>query len=291
MTRFATSGIPRDVGLHADVPEEIYHADRGSLSQSGAKLLLPPSTPAKFRWAMDNPPEPKPVFNFGQLAHKLVLGKGAAIAEIDAADYRTKAAQALRDEAYEAGEIPALTHELVKAREMYRAVQMHPTAGRIFLLEGKPEVSMYADDPDTGVRLRGRADWLTKGQMIGIGDRLVIVDFKTAMSARPEDFARSVANYSYHLQAAWYLELAKELKLDTNPLFLFVVVEKLAPHLVSVIELDSEAIAEGRRLRRKALDIYQECMTSMEWPGYSDGIVPISLPLWALDDDEMEISA
>jgi hypothetical protein len=287
MTRFATSGIPRDVGLHADVPEEIYHADRGSLSQSGAKLLLPPSTPAKFRWVMDNPPEPKPVFTFGQLVHKLVLGKGAIIAEIDADDYRTKAAQALRDAAYEAGEIPALTHEVIKARDMYQAVRKHPLAGRIFLFEGKPEVSLYADDPDTGVRLRGRADWLTNGRMIDIGDRLVIVDFKTAMTARPEDFARSVANYSYHLQAAWYIELAKGLKLDTSPVFLFVVVEKQPPHLVSVIELDSEAIAQGRRLRRKAIDTYRDCMASGKWPGYSDEIVPIALPLWAVDE-EME---
>jgi hypothetical protein len=270
------------------VPEDIYHTDRSSLSQSGAKLLLPPSTPARFRWVMDNPPAPKPVFTFGQLAHKLVLGKGAVIAEIDAPDYRTKAAQEQRDAAYEAGEIPALTHELAKAREMYRAVQKHPVAGRIFLLEGKPEVSMYTDDPDTGVRLRGRADWLTNGQMIDIGDRLVIVDFKTSITARPEDFARSVANYSYHLQAAWYLDLAKRLGLCTSPVFLFVVVEKLAPHLVSVIELDSEAIAQGRRLRRKAIDTYQDCMTSGKWPGYSDEIVPIALPLWAVDEDEME---
>jgi hypothetical protein len=52
-------------GIYQMTNEE-YHADRGSLSSSGARKLLPPSCPALFRHAQDTPQEPKKTFELGR---------------------------------------------------------------------------------------------------------------------------------------------------------------------------------------------------------------------------------
>jgi hypothetical protein len=267
----------------ADLSDDEYHADRSSLSFSGAKLLLPPSCPAKFREHMDNPPKPKPAYTFGHAAHRLVLGKGAEIVEVDAPDWRGRAAQEIRATACN-GIAPMLTHELEKARAMAKAVLEHETAGPFFA-QGDAEMSLYAEDPATGIMLRGRTDWLTT-----IDGQLWIVDFKTSDTADPVEFGRKGAKFMYHSQHAWYEDLVRMVGLHPIPRFVDIVCEKNPPHVVTVVQYDDEAVAKGRELNRRAINLYAECVRTNTWPDYGPGIHPISLPMWAFDDDEMEIS-
>lgn len=283
-------------GAYGDVEMSRYHADPTTLSASGAKLLLPPSTPAKFKWQRDHPPAPKPHFDFGHVAHKLVLGEGDELAILDPALHGLKKDGTVADNpaatagwkeavanARVAGEVPIHVDDYNKAVAMAQAVGAHPEAARLFE-EGDAEISLYAQDPNSGVRLRGRADWITQ-----LDGRLIIVDFKTAATANPQEFARAAANYSYHIQAAWYRRLAQLLELDASPAFVFVVAEKDAPHLVSVVEFDAEAMAEGERLMRKAIQIFARCVETKEWPGYGTEITPISLPYWAIRNTQPTI--
>jgi hypothetical protein len=263
-----------EIGVRSGISDVEYHADKGSLSSSGARLLLPPSCPAKFREVIDNPPKPKREFDFGHAAHRLVLGAGAELVEIDAPDYRGKDAREARDKAHADGNTPVLTAELATARRMADVVHDDPVARPLFA-DGHAELSLYFDDPESGVRLRARPDWMTTRH------RLIIVDFKTSVTANPKLFARKAADYGYHQQAAWYIDAVAALGLDWHPAFVFVVQEKEPPFLVSVVELDADAIAEGRRLNREAIRIYAACMLADEWPGYTDRITPISLPPWA----------
>lgn len=271
-------------GVRADIPEDVYHADRASLSASGAKLLLPPSTPAKFRETMDNPPKPKSVYTFGHAAHRLVLGKGAEIIEVDAPDWKTKAAQEIRNTAAN-GVAPMLTHELDKARAMAAVVKSHPVAGPWFAEgQGHSEVSLYATDEQTGVRLRGRTDRLTHAD-----GRLLIIDYKTAVSADPAEWIRTWVGYKVHLQFAWYKMLIRLLKIDAEPDMVFVVQEKEPPYLVKPIRLDTEAFDLGRLQMRQAINTFAQCTETNEWPGYGDEIVTMPLPMWAFDDQEIVI--
>jgi hypothetical protein len=268
-------------GIFADIPDDVYHASRDSLSFSGAKLLLPPSCPAKFKERMDNPPEPKPIYTFGHAAHRLILGKGAEIVEVDAPDWRSKAAREIRDTACN-GIAPMLTHELDQAKAMVSAVRRHPIAGPLFE-QGDAEMSMYTTDPITGITLRGRTDWMTV-----VNGRLTIVDFKTSDTSEPDRFGRKAASYFYHGQHAWYVDLVKSLRLHDNPDFIDVVVEKCRPHIVTVTRFDDEAVREGRRLNRIAIDLYARCTETNTWPDYTDEIATLSLPMWAIND-EIEI--
>lgn len=289
---------PVPSGVYGHISDTAYHQDRHSLSSSGARLLLPPSCPAKFREAMDRPRKPKREFDFGHVAHHLILGKGAEFAILDpevhgmkgdgtvAANPRATAAwKAAEAEARDRDLVPIHVDDYRKAQAMAAKVHAHPVAGPMFV-DGQAEVSLYADDPVTGVQLRARPDWMTGAAYDP--NRLWIVDVKTTTTEHPDEFARKATGFGYHVQAAFYLRVARLLGMDAeaDPMFVFVAVEKEPPHLVSVVAYDEESLAEGDRLTRQAIDLYARCVADQDWPSYTgtDAIVPISLPRWALRD-------
>lgn len=264
-----------------DMDEAAYHR-HPALSQSGAKLIL--SSPALYRWRIDNPIT-RDYYDVGHAVHSGVLGIGQPIRYIQGKTakgeqsdgWATKHAQEQRDEARAAGEIPLLASQRADVEGMTNAVLRHPTAA--WLLDpsrGAPERSLFWDDPRTGCPLRGRLDWLPNS-----GDPFVIVDVKTTKSANPAEFSRSAVNFGYHQQDAWYRDAIIALGLHDDPSFVFINVEKEPPYLVSVVELEPEAVELGRARNRRAIDIYLECTENDTWPGYPAEITTISLPPWA----------
>ena len=134
--------------------------------------------------------------------------------------------------------------------------------------------------------LRCRLDWLPKPS----GRRLIVADYKTARSAEPEQFVKSAADHGYHQQAAWNLDLISALELGEEPVFVFVVQEKTAPYLVSVVQLDATALRIGRHLNRRAIDVYAECVRTDVWPGYANDVALVPLPAWYERRYEQEIA-
>lgn len=260
-------------GFHAGIDEGIYHADRESLSVSGAKVLL--KAPALFRWQQDHPIH-KDVFDFGSAAHSLVLGAGQDILVCPFDDWRTKAAKEMRDEARKRGEIAVLRTDFDRVVEMADTLSSHTLAMRL-LSEGEPEVSAYALDVDTAVMRRGRFDWLGSA---------ILSDYKSAASSEPAAFVRAAINFGYHMQAAWYTDLASDLG-HPAAAFAFIVQEKEPPYLVTVIELPPELVDVGRRRNRRALERFRDCTEADRWPGYiSDTeFAQPSAPTWALRED------
>lgn len=264
------------------IPEDVYHSDpvpSGSLSSSGARKLLPPSCPARFRYEADNPPASKPHFDLGSAAHKLVLDAGPELAVVDAKDWRTKAAKEARDQAYADGQTPLLAHEYDQVKAMAEAIRQHPVASALFDPErGTPEQSLFWVDDRSGIWRCARLDWLPDPRPDG---RLIVGDYKTTTAADPESIARSVARFGYYQQAAWYLDAISAL-VDVPAAFIFVFQEKTEPYLVTVAELDTAAIKAGRRRNREAIDLYARCKANDHWPGYGDGQIElVSLPAWA----------
>lgn len=276
--------IPTTDGIYPNISDTDYHADRNSLSSSGARKLLPPSCPALFRQAMDAPQESSPAFDIGKATHTLTLGAGQEIVRIPAANYKSKAAQEKRDEVYAAGQTPLLEHEMLSVVRMAQSVRAHPLAAAL-LDHGDAELSGYWTDAETGTRLRFRPDWLTE---LASG-RIACVDLKTSQSASPQEFSSSAAKFGYALQAAFYMEGLRALEIAEDPIFLFLVVSKTPPHLVSVIALDDDAIAYGRRQMRRAIDTYAACLEKDGWPGYPECVHTISLPRWTYSSEEWDV--
>lgn len=258
-----------------ELPEDVYHGDRHlastlgrSLSSTGAKTLL--DCPARFAWQREHPVV-KDAFDFGHVAHARLLGSGPEIVVIDAPDWRTNAAKSMRDDARAGGMVPILAADSARADALVAAVMTHPVAGAIFSRAGEAEQSLYWIDDETGVTCRGRIDWLLPN---------AIVDLKTSLTAAPSRFSRSLVDYGYALQAAWYSEGFEAVTGERLP-FVHVVVEKEPPHLVAVYQVDADALAYGADRAREARLLYADCESNDEWPGYSTDIELVSLPAWA----------
>lgn len=269
-----------------DLTNEEYHADRGSLSSSGARMLLPPSCPALFRHAQDTPQEPKKTYELGTAAHKLVLGEGPDLVQVDADKWTTNAVKAevaaIRDE----GGIPLKPAEYEQVHAMADALRRHPIAAALFdPARGKPEQSLFWRDRPTGVMRRARFDWLPDAR----SGRLIIPDYKTCRSAEPAALARAVEEFGYHQQDDWYRAAARALGLaDDTAAFVFVCQEKTPPYVVTVVEMDATARRIGAARNRRALEVFAECTATGVWPGYSDEIAYLSLPTWAENRDTEE---
>ena len=270
-------------GIYQMTNEE-YHADRGSLSSSGARMLLPPSCPALFRHAQDTPQEPKKTFELGSAAHKLVLGEGPDLIRVDADKWTTAAVKAevaaIRDE----GGIPLKPVEYQQVHDMADALRRHPVASMLFdPARGKPEQSLFWRDRPTGIMRRARFDWLPDSR----SGRLIIPDYKTAADASDDAMQRDIAKYGYNQQADWYEEAARALGLGGQDAELLLIVqEKKAPFLINVIGIEFGSRIIGGAKNRAAINTFAECMSTGNWPGYGDEPNYLALPGYAENRDK-----
>lgn len=264
----------RAPGFYPDIPEAEYHADRESLSVSGAKVLL--KAPALFKWQQDNPVH-RDVFDFGSAAHALVLGKGMESIYVTPCDeFRTAAAKAEKAEAQRVGLSIITPADWLKVCDMADALASHSHATEL-LSDGAAEVSAYAPHDYTGVLRRCRYDYIKPG----LG-----VDYKSAADVSPRGFAKAVANYGYDQQNAWYVDVAAALGEDID--FKFIAQAKEPPYLVEVYDLEPAWVERGRRLNEQALDVYAACTTEGNWPGYTGANeTTLYAPAWMTREDHV----
>ncbi|WP_263165451.1 PD-(D/E)XK nuclease-like domain-containing protein [Streptomyces sp. SCSIO ZS0520] len=273
----------REPGLYEMTAVE-YHADRASLSSSGARRIL--DCPALFRHEQDNPQPPKKTFDLGHAAHRLVLGTGPELVRIDADEWRTTAVKAEVAETRARGAVPLKPGEWQQVHDMAAALHRHPVAGRLFQAgTGTAESAGFWRDDRTGVMRRVLWDWRPDP---GPG-RTILPDYKTCRSAAPDALSKAMWEYGYHQQADWYRAGAQALDLaDKDAEFVFVCQEKTPPYVVTVIQPDALAMRLGAARNRAALDTYAECVATGHWPGYTDEIAYLPLPPWAEKNDAEE---
>lgn len=244
-----------------------YHA-QPALSASGMKTLL--EAPAKFKHERENKVY-KDHFDIGSAFHARALGdNGEKVVVFDADSWRTKASQEFKHDAHAANQIPLLTADSEKVDEMVEAFFTNPDiANLIDLKRGRIEQSAFWQDERTGVWLRCRFDFLpdpVEGQPFIAGDP------KTSDSARTDKWMKKVMDFGYDIQDANYREGARVMGLSDRPRFQFAVIEKSAPYLSDVIELDSQARAIGDFRMREAIDLFARCTKDDHWPGYPEGV-------------------
>ena len=274
------SGGPVREGIFSGIPDVVYHADRDSLSSSGARLLLSTS-PIEFWTAQQEPPNPKPEYDVGHLCHKMVLGEGGKIVRIPFNDWRKQEAKDRRERAWAEGRIPALPKHIDEAQRMAGKVHEHRLARRL-LMQGDAELSGWWVDEETGVRLRYRPDFIP----LDVG-RPMLVEYKTAANANPRKFAKSAADFGYHQQGAWYLDGLAATTGITDAVFVVIVQQKTPPYPVSVCTFEPEDLARGHIQNRRAIRLFAQCRERGEWPGY-EGLTVLALPGWVrqMIDDE-----
>lgn len=281
----AEISVPTVDGMHANIPEGDYHADRHSLSSTGARKLL--ESPRKYQWSLDQPAQTARHFDVGHYVHTLVLGVGSPVVVIDAEDFRTKAAREDRDAAHAEGKVPLLKADADLCREMADALLTDPYAQALFE-SGLAEQSIYWTEGD--VRMRGRLDWL---KTFDDGTVPLVGDVKTtAGSANPREWRSTAAKYQLHFQAAWYTRAVVKAGIGEGADFLFLNIEKEPPHLVSITELDARAMEHAHRRVELAIQLYAEYSATDTWPnwvGVTPGIHTVGLPEWLYKQEEITL--
>lgn len=254
--------------------EEEYHA-HPALSQTGMKALL--RSPRHFK-ALRAMNRARPEFDVGHAAHAMILGVGSPVVEIPSrllsvdGGIRTTAAKEFVAQAQAEGKTPLKPAVYMAVKLMVDSVLKHEKARGLLERPGFTEVSLFAQDPGTGVNLRGRLDRLA---LDGEGVWLPI-DVKSTTDVQLRKVTNAIVDFGYDLQAAAYRELLRlVLGIEPEPMH-FVFVEKQIPHEVRVIRLADPAwIVGGERKMRDAIDLFAWCNERGQWPGADEDDGPI----------------
>lgn len=259
-------------GIYQGIPNEAYHAGPG-ISKSGL-WKIHTSTPAHFKFPP--PPKRKEHFEFGEAVHLAILEPDT----FEAKTYRgpdDRRGNKWKD-AIEFGKV---SNKIVLTETDYDnalAVRdaVHADQWINSIITGGDrmvEASAYWKDEQTGVMCRCRPDLYRK-------DLNIILDVKSTLCAAERDFAKSIVNYGYHSQEAFYSDGMAALGAGVDA-FVFLAWEKESPYAKAVYELPPSIVEEGRLIMRKALNTYAACVTSNNWPGYASGVTELKFPRWA----------
>ena len=255
-----------------NMPAWEYHRDP-SISKSGLDQFR--KSPAHFQAWLAEDREQTPAMRIGTLTHLAVLepdsfDEKTVIAPL--VDKRTKDGKSIWEQfkAQHDGKDIITLDEHNQIVAMRDSVRKHQAAGKL-LAKGGSEISVFAVCPKTKVMCKGRFDWL---------DGNTVVDLKTTEDASPEGFAKSIANYRYHIQAAHYIALAGLVGIK-DATFKMIAVEKAAPYAVAVYELGAADLILAESDRITLLEMFSSCTQFQSWPAYSQNITTISLPRWA----------
>ena len=275
-------------GIYHGVTNETYHASPG-ISKSGLDLVA--KSPLHFYAKYLDPNRPPatpqtPAQLDGELAHCAILESSEFSKRFVVGPDVSRATKEWKAfaEAHQ-GVTIIKPDQNTRAWAQAKSVKSIPDISSA-LAVGMPEVSAYWIDEETGVLCKCRPDFVQDCGDAGV----ILVDVKTCGDARPYEFARMIAKHRYHVQAAWYSDGYAKASGRKVLGFLFASVEMSYPHVASAIMLDEKSVEQGRVECRRDLDLYAECKTSGEWPGIGKEVHVVSLPSWAFDDEDFDIS-
>ncbi|MEO5367465.1 MAG: PD-(D/E)XK nuclease-like domain-containing protein [Magnetococcus sp. WYHC-3] len=260
-------------GMYLDVSMEQYHSGPG-LSRSDLINIL--RSPAHYKLGEDK--EETAAMLLGEALHLKVLQPDIYAKRYFSLpttfDGRTNAGKTLKAEIEAKGQTPLKAEDAEHIDGMAKALRSHKEIASI-LSNGVPEVSIYWYDPRyPGILLKCRLDWLNTKESI-------VLDLKSTVDARPEQFVRIAYNFGYHVQAGHYLSGVSIATKAEHRRFMFGVVEKEPPYGVELYQATQEFIAEGQKKQQEALAIYQNCADNDSWLGYTDTVKELGLPPWA----------
>lgn len=273
-------------GIFLDMLECEYRRDPfplPSLTQSIAKILLAKSPlhawHAHPRLNPDFRPDDDTKFDVGNIAHKLLIGRGKEIELLEGFDdWRKKEAKEKREEAAMVGKIAVLGKHYALADRMVKAAREQ--------LELRGLENLFADGHGHGevcvawqegpIWLRQLIDWLSS-------DATIFADYKTTdMSAAPDGLGRMMSNMGWHIQASMG-ERGLDIVDPDNAgrrTFLFVVQETEKPYALNVVEVSEAWLTIGRQQLGRAVEMWADCMSTDRWPGYPSEVVMPDMPGW-----------
>lgn len=266
-----------------DISADNYHADPckvPSLSSSIAKIMVGETPLHAYRQHPRLNPaferEEKAQFDLGRTAHDMLLREPDNFVIVDEDAWRTNAAKAAREEAYEAGKTPLLRKQYDEVSAMVetgRAVLRSHELGAYFFDENAHTEQTIVWEED-GVWFRIRLDRASENHRL-------LFDYKTtAASAHPDQWGRkSLYTLGYDIQLALY-KRGVQAVLGVEPDFFFLVQETKPPYALCVQTQTPMGEQIGQAKIERAVAYWRWCMERQVWPAYPNNVAYVEPPGW-----------
>lgn len=217
----------------------------------------------------------------GTAAHAMLLQNDeTTLCVIEAKDFRTKAAQEARDDAYAAGLTPILADKMTEVRAMVKAARAYIDASELrgVFDDGLPEQTVIARLENAWCR--ARPDWLTES---------ICLHYKTSTNANPDAWIRGqLQSEGYDMAHQFYRLALAEVGHEVRSVFL--VQEQTAPYACSLVGLTPAYADLALRKVRRALALWRNCLADDRWPSYPTRICYAEPKPWQIaDEDEREV--
>lgn len=273
-----------------EMTNEEYHSDPCATPSLSAGMINQMLLAPKKCWHASkrlNPNWEEPAghekFTIGTVMHIVHLEPhmlAEKVIVVDAADWRSKEAKAVRIDAARNGMTAILKHQMEAVHDARAAFQANGFVSAAFK-NGKTEQSMFWLHPTLKIWCRARPDFLHD-------EIRHLCDHKATADANPEKFGKHAYDLGYHRRAAWYLEGTQQVFGKRPDHYWFVSQEIKAPYLTAVAELDESALEAGRLENDRAARLFVRCMEKNDWYGYRHKDQPerdlafkVGLPNWA----------
>lgn len=271
-----------------ELTNEEYHADE-AVGSSGIKTIKE-SCPAIYydKYLAENrePSDESKAMRIGSFAHIRLLEperfkKEYAISPEFSVVNKGKKNEALKpmncahsdytifeQECIAAKKKPILYSEFEQTNAMAEVIRKHPLASKM-LMNGQEEMSFFAKDPESGLMVKARPDYLVKLSDYGV----CLIDYKTtAISMTTSKQSNHAFGLGRHIQAAHHktvAELATGGQID-NVVYITQMVKR--PYLIRFFRMPMHSLQRGMDERRLYLNTIAECHTNNQWPEYSSEI-------------------
>jgi len=279
-------------GIYYGVPAEVYR-DLAAVNNSSIGPIA--RSPAHYREALRRPPPGREVFRLGNFLHAgaleplSLLQRYAVLPDLASdlrradgtpydnprgtAEFRRRVAEFRRvNRDKQIVDRPWLDALLGVAAGLKRNARARD------LLTGPDvrfEVVVVWNDRETDLLCKARLDALDLPARR-------LADLKSTADAGDDAFCRSIADYGYDRQAAFYADAIEALCGDPVQAWI-VAAEKEAPFAVRAAPVADATLATGRRKYRRALRTIAACRQADAWPTYPDPAA-WELPRYLIDD-------
>lgn len=256
----------------------IYHSTKALSKHSMDELLR---CPAHFKSALDNmgeePEKQTDAMLLGSVFHALVLEPEKNEYARKQFNGSTREGKAEAAAAAKAGVTLVTTDKWNTAWGMSQSVRAHELMQTAMNMDDwQTELSIYWTERES-IPCKARIDAIAT--IPGFGR--CAIDLKSTTDASMEGISRSIYEYGYHRQAAWYLHALQLAGMECRR-FVFLCCEKSSPYLCTAVTVAEAAMQLAMDEIRGALDTYEQCAAAGVWPGYSNDIVTeVDLPAYA----------
>lgn len=269
------------VQVFKDISSDEYHGER--LHTSSSQLVRILQTPAHFQHHLQGSAEEESdLMRLGTAVHCALLEPKEFTNRYVLAPRKynrtlkvDKAEIAMLEAAYPNKTLVSPAEAETLKRTVH-GIRQHRMASSLLSCTGESELSIFWNDPLTGLDLKVRIDRFAH---FGIGN--MMVEVKTTDNASPRQFGKKIVEMDYDMRAVMYTD-AIEKAYGIQAQIVWLVIER-ETGFVTTYKPSLEMIRRGKRRYEEARLALAKAKALNQWPSYQSGVAieEIELPRWA----------